>query len=161
MTHGQLRIKIGTLESKREVSSTTIAEFVDALHNYTIFAALFMRIIACRYSRQVARTYCQGTYRYGPMHAISVVGTKQEECGAYMPDLLDMLRACPFVEPLLPWSSRAITGNMASPQHSDDGPILWCRPGEQCVPTDELSSAQQSRLQELSLSFDYKLVAMY
>lgn len=51
---------------------------------------LFNRI-DLRYARQVADTYAYGTYRVGPMHNISIVGTTQEECGAYMPQLVKMI----------------------------------------------------------------------
>lgn len=43
------------------------------------------------YHENVAKHYNQGTYRYGPLHQISLVGTAHEEVGGYFPDLLDKL----------------------------------------------------------------------
>lgn len=50
-----------------------------------------LNTIHLRYAQQVADTYAYGTYRVGPMHNISIVGTTQEECGAYMPQLVKMI----------------------------------------------------------------------
>ena len=75
------------MESKRDVTNTTMAD----------------------YARLINATYAAGTYRAGPMHMISLVGTRQEECGAYMPQLVDMLHESPVLRLLTPWSTLAIT----------------------------------------------------
>lgn len=39
----------------------------------------------------------------------------------------------------MPWGDASIV-RMDSPQESNDGPILWIRPGEQMLPTAELNA---------------------
>lgn len=46
---------------------------------------------------QVQQSYAAGTFRSGPLHQISLVGTVHEEVGGYFPDMLDMLGQCPFL----------------------------------------------------------------
>ena len=46
---------------------------------------------------KVAENYKHGTYRYGFLDNISLVGTVSEESGGYIPDVLDMLEECPFL----------------------------------------------------------------
>lgn len=46
---------------------------------------------------QVVRNYCQGTFRYGPLHQISLVGKVHEEVGGYFPDLLGRIEQNPFL----------------------------------------------------------------
>lgn len=70
---------------------------------------------------------------------MSVVGRVGEETGAYYADLLDTLERHPVIGRVLPWSSRSILSHMAADRtRSDDGPILWSRPGEQIIPASEL-----------------------
>jgi len=71
------------------------------------------------------------------MHALSLVGTKQEECGDYFKDLIAELTRSPLLRLLMPWGPLSIKDG-ANPEDSDDGPIYWVRPGEQLIPTDEL-----------------------
>lgn len=40
------------------------------------------------YARNVASTYCQGTFRSGPLQQISLVGQVAEESGALITDIL-------------------------------------------------------------------------
>lgn len=47
---------------------------------------------------QVAKHYCNGTFRFGPLHQISVVGTVHEEVGGYFPLFLNMLEENPFLK---------------------------------------------------------------
>lgn len=49
------------------------------------------------YNEQVVRNYSQGTFRYGPLHQISLVGKVHEEVGGYFPDLLERLERNPFL----------------------------------------------------------------
>ena len=88
------------------------------------------------YYERVVATYRHGTYRYGPLNNISLVGRKQEECGEYFEHILERLEECPFLRMLLPWSERSIKCHW-KPNESDDGPIYWCRPGEQLIPTND------------------------
>ena len=91
------------------------------------------------YHSRVVSTYCNGTFRCGGMNHISLVGTVQEEVGGYFPGILDMLEQSPFLAATLPWGSLSALC-LKDRQQSDDGPILWVRPGEQVVPSAELGS---------------------
>lgn len=51
-----------------------------------------------QYHEQVAKNYAQGTFRYGPLHQISLVGKVMEEVGGYFPDLLGRLEQNPFLK---------------------------------------------------------------
>uniref|UniRef100_A0A8D8Y6D6 Round spermatid basic protein 1-like protein n=1 Tax=Cacopsylla melanoneura TaxID=428564 RepID=A0A8D8Y6D6_9HEMI len=98
------------------------------------------------YREQVVRTYSSGTFRYGPLNSVSVVGTANEEVGGYFPDFLARLEQNPFLQKTMPWGPLA-AAKMKTPMESNDGPILWIRPGEQMVPTAEMtkSSAKTRR----------------
>ena len=75
---------------------------------------------------------------------VSLVGTRQEEVGDYFPQFLDLLEENPFLRATMPWGSRAIVKGMQR-NLSNDGPILWTRPGEQVVPTAEMSKSPVKR----------------
>ena len=65
---------------------------------------------------------------------VSLVGTAHEEVGDYFPDYLDVMETQPFLKAVMPWGHRSIyfdTGMPSERNKSDDGPILWARPGEQ------------------------------
>ena len=49
------------------------------------------------YRNKVAETYKNGTYRFGHLDNISLVGTVSDESGGYIPDVLDMLEENPFL----------------------------------------------------------------
>ncbi|XP_049310305.1 uncharacterized protein LOC125778073 [Bactrocera dorsalis] len=105
-----------------------------------------------QYNEQVVRNYSQGTFRYGPLHQISLVGKVHEEVGGYFPDLLGRIESNPFLKKTMPWGSYSIL--QTDPRLSNDGPILWVRAGEQLVPTAELNSKtpmkrQRTRINEL------------
>ncbi|XP_017774214.1 PREDICTED: round spermatid basic protein 1-like [Nicrophorus vespilloides] len=85
------------------------------------------------YNDNVKKHYESGTVRYGPLHQISLVGTAHEEVGGYFPDLLDILEENPFLDMTMPWGELSVVHMKR--EESNDGPILWCRPGEQLVPT--------------------------
>lgn len=85
----------------------------------------------------VHKTYDNGTHRSGPMMQISVVGTKQEEVGGYFPEFLDMVEQDPFLKYVMPWGDMSLVAGMPR-SRSNDGPILWARPGEQMIPTADM-----------------------
>ncbi|KAK8722411.1 hypothetical protein OTU49_012212 [Cherax quadricarinatus] len=97
-----------------------------------------------KYKDEVYRTYCNGTFRTGPLHQVSLVGTVHEEVGGYFPHFLNMMEENPFLRRAMPWGPMSII-NMSSPQQSNDGPILWIRPGEQLIPTAELGKSPAKR----------------
>jgi lysine-specific demethylase 9 len=67
------------------------------------------------------------------------VGTVTEEVGGFFPNFLNMLEKNIFLRLTMPWGEESLV-SMETPQQSNDGPILWIRPGEQLVPTAELNS---------------------
>ncbi|CAG5058268.1 unnamed protein product [Parnassius apollo] len=115
--HPTLPVKAGVLARASDIETTNVA----------------------RYHHQVQQTYAAGTFRCGPLHQISLVGTVHEEVGGYFPDMLDMLAECPFLKLTMPWGPMSAVE--MEPQESNDGPILWIRPGEQLVPTAELGKS--------------------
>ncbi|KAG4072455.1 hypothetical protein HA402_004387 [Bradysia odoriphaga] len=104
-----------------------------------------------QYNEQVVKHYSHGTFRYGPLHQISLVGKVHEEVGGYFPDLLGRLEENPFLKKTMPWGQMSIV--QMDPRLSNDGPILWVRPGEQLVPTAEITKTpmkrQRTRINEL------------
>ncbi|XP_029013130.1 lysine-specific demethylase 9 isoform X1 [Betta splendens] len=112
---------------KKDIETTTIANF----HS------------------QVNRTYCSGTYRAGPMRQISLVGAVDEEVGDYFPEFLDMLEESPFLKMTLPWGTLSSL-TMDCRSQSDDGPIMWVRPGEQMVPTADMPKSPFKRRRSMN-----------
>nr|XP_023690740.1 lysine-specific demethylase 9-like [Paramormyrops kingsleyae] len=112
---------------KKDIETTTIANF----HS------------------QVNRTYCSGTYRAGPMRQISLVGAVDEEVGDYFPEFLDMLEESPFLKMTLPWGSLSSL-KLECRSQSDDGPIMWVRPGEQMVPTADVPKSPFKRRRSMN-----------
>ncbi|XP_068624703.1 uncharacterized protein [Battus philenor] len=115
--HPALTVKAGVLARASDIETTTVS----------------------RYYQQVQQSYAAGTFRCGPLHQISLVGTVHEEVGGYFPDMLTMLAECPFLKLTMPWGPMSAVE--MEPQESNDGPILWIRPGEQLVPTAELGKS--------------------
>jgi len=62
-----------------------------------------------------------------------------EEVGGYFPTFLNLLEKNIFLKLTMPWGDASIV-RMDTPQESNDGPILWIRPGEQMLPTAELNA---------------------
>uniref|UniRef100_A0A3P8V653 Round spermatid basic protein 1 like n=1 Tax=Cynoglossus semilaevis TaxID=244447 RepID=A0A3P8V653_CYNSE len=93
---------------------------------------------------QVKRTYSQGTYRAGAMRQVSLVGAVDEEVGDYFPEFISMLEQSPFLERTLPWGTFSSL-RLQSPTESDDGPIMWVRPGEQMIPLADMPKSPFKR----------------
>ncbi|XP_029102118.1 round spermatid basic protein 1-like protein [Scleropages formosus] len=93
---------------------------------------------------QVKRTYSHGTYRAGAMRQISLVGAVDEEVGDYFPEFLGMLEESPFLKHTLPWGTFSSL-KLQSPTESDDGPIMWVRPGEQMIPVTDMPKSPFKR----------------
>merc|ERR1712226_909710 len=96
------------------------------------------------YREKVAENYCAGTFRLGHLDNVSLVGTVAEESGGYIPDVIDMLEESPFLRITMPWGECSSMESMI-PTKSNDGPILWMRPGEQSIPTVELGKSPLKR----------------
>ncbi|XP_023245218.1 uncharacterized protein LOC106643183 [Copidosoma floridanum] len=117
-----LTVKNGVLGHKSDIETTTMQQ----------------------YKEHVCKSYNNGTFRYGPLHQISLVGTVHEEVGGYFPDVLQMIEENVFLKMTMPWGPLSAV-RMESPQESNDGPILWVRPGEQLVPTAEMNKSPCKR----------------
>ncbi|XP_054156062.1 uncharacterized protein LOC128954501 [Oppia nitens] len=114
-----LTVKAGVLgHSGSDIETTTLQAYRDNVH----------------------KNYNNGTFRYGPLHQISLVGTVHEEVGGYFPKMIQLLEQSPFLKYVMPWGHMSAV-RMATPEESNDGPILWIRPGEQLIPTAELSAS--------------------
>ncbi|XP_072223694.1 lysine-specific demethylase 9 isoform X1 [Leuresthes tenuis] len=98
---------------------------------------------------QVNRSYCSGTYRAGPMRQISLVGAVDEEVGDYFPEFLDMLEESPFLKMTLPWGDLSSL-KLDCRSQSDDGPIMWVRPGEQMIPTADMPKSPFKRRRSMN-----------
>lgn len=73
--YSTLTVKAGVLGRNSDIETLTMAQYYE----------------------QVAKHYSQGTFRYGPLHQISLVGKVHEEVGGYFPDLLGRLEKNPFL----------------------------------------------------------------
>lgn len=74
--YSTLTVKAGVLGRNSDIETSTLAQYYE----------------------QVAKNYSHGTFRYGPLHQISLVGKVHEEVGGYFPDLLGRLEASPFLK---------------------------------------------------------------
>lgn len=113
--HPDMVVKRGHLGKSSDVETTTVSE----------------------YFQLVRATYLAGTYRTGPLDHFSIVGTKAEETGGYFPEFLDLLDQNEFLKYVSPWGKASQLENMPR-NESNDGPIVWARPGEQVVPTADM-----------------------
>jgi len=95
----------------------------------------------------VYENYSSGTFRCGPLHQLSLVGTVHEESGDYFPEFLALLQQSPFLELTMPWGNLSICFG-DDPRRSNDGPILWIRPGEQMVPTSSKGKGRGKKKDE-------------
>ncbi|KAM9334645.1 uncharacterized protein ABDE67_021202 [Symphorus nematophorus] len=93
---------------------------------------------------QVKKTYSNGTYRAGAMRQISLVGAVDEEVGDYFPEFLGMLEESAFLKRTLPWGTFSSL-RLMNPTESDDGPIMWVRPGEQMIPVADVPKSPFKR----------------
>lgn len=120
--HHALPVKHGVIGHPRDMETCNFAEFREG----------------------VSENYRNGTVRFGYLDNISLVGTVSEEAGGFMPDILDMMEESPFLRLAMPWGELSHLKDM-NPMQSNDGPILWMRPGEQSIPTVELGKSPLKR----------------
>ncbi|XP_025933056.1 putative homeodomain transcription factor 1 isoform X6 [Apteryx rowi] len=83
------------------------------------------------------------------MRQISLVGAVDEEVGDYFPEFLDMLEESPFLRMTLPWGTLSSLRLQCRSQ-SDDGPIMWVRPGEQMIPTADMPKSPFKRRRSMN-----------
>lgn len=96
------------------------------------------------YYHRVQDSYKNGTFRWGGLLQFSLVGTVHEETGGYFPEMLGFLEDCPFLKPVMPWGMYSLL-KMDDRRQSNDGPILWIRPGEQMVPATDVPRSPHKR----------------
>ena len=120
--HPNLTVKVSSLYKKSDLETIKMDEFL----------------------QRVQSSYSHGTYRAGPLLQFSLVGTVQEESGGFFPEFLDLLEQCLFLKETMPWGSFS-TLHLTDRNKSNDGPILWVRPGEQVIPTAESKSPYKKR----------------
>lgn len=89
------------------------------------------------YYENAIKSYLHGTFRYGPMHAVTLTGKKAEEVGKLCTPILKQMMLHPLLSPVLPWGDFTEMYGVPIPE-SNDGPILWMRPGEQTVPSTNM-----------------------
>ncbi|XP_065184979.1 lysine-specific demethylase RSBN1L-like [Sycon ciliatum] len=87
------------------------------------------------YYESVQKSLCGNCSGAGPLNHISLVGTVSEEVGGYFPEMLERLEESPFLQATMPWG-RLSKLKLGSQRDSNDGPILWVRPGEQMISSD-------------------------
>ncbi|GLV45128.1 uncharacterized protein CBL_14299 [Carabus blaptoides fortunei] len=121
MHHPSLTVKNGVLGRNSDIETSSFSQ----------------------YHEQVQKYYDNGTVRYGPLHQVSLAGTAHEEVGGYFPDLLDKLEENQFLKMTMPWGS--LSAVHMNRTQSNDGPILWIRPGEQLVPTAEFGKSNKRK----------------
>ena len=92
------------------------------------------------YLHKLQGSYDHGTCRCGPLLQVSLVGTRVEECGGYFDRIVNLLDESKFLNLTFPWGPKSIL-DLKNPAESDDGPILWARPGEQLIPSSELNGS--------------------
>ena len=140
--HPNLPVKHGVIGHPRELETTTMSVYRDKVRDH----------------------FCSGTFRYGHLDNLSLVGTASEEAGGFFPDILDMLDEIPilslvchkryqprefsfkiFFLQTMPWGPHSVLHDKLDRNKSNDGPILWIRPGEQSIPTAELGKSPLKR----------------
>ncbi|CAH8480959.1 unnamed protein product [Heterobilharzia americana] len=118
-----LNVSTNPLEQKNATETLTLAQYVKNVH----------------------KTYANGIYRFGPLHALSIVGVKGEEHGFFDKILLEMIERDPFLKLVTPWGALSSLSGM-DPRESNDGPILWARHGEQTIPLFSTSMRRKRRV---------------
>jgi len=129
-SHSSLPVKHGVIGHPRELETSTMQAYRD----------------------KVRENYKNGTFRFGHLDNLSLVGTASEESGGFFPDILDMLDEIPILSLTLPWAEKSILYEQIKRNKSNDGPILWIRPGEQSIPTGELGKSPLKRRRNAAIN---------
>ena len=117
----KLQVNVSLLNS-REVRTMSISHYYDCIKD----------------------TFDNGTFKYGNLNQLSLVGCVNEEAGGYLKDILDLVSSNIFIKKSLPWGD--ISHNaFANPTNSNDGPILWSRSGEQFIKVKEIKPGKQTK----------------
>ena len=108
--YGSVQIKTEKLGNNKDIQTMSIKDYFRA----------------CRENYNSS----SGTCRFGPIRAISIVGKTGEEVSIYHETYLKSMEKIPILNCLLPWGKMSNTPGV-DPMTSNDGPIMWARPGEQ------------------------------
>ena len=73
--HSNLPVKHGVIGHPRELETTTMSTYREKVRDH----------------------FCAGTFRFGHLDNLSLVGTASEEAGGFFPDILDMLDEIPIL----------------------------------------------------------------
>lgn len=90
--YSTLTVKAGVLGRNSDIETSTLAQYYE----------------------QVAKNYSHGTFRYGPLHQISLVGKVHEEVGGYFPDLLGRLESSLFLKKVISVDKQVCEGSFFS-----------------------------------------------
>jgi len=127
--HSSMSVKHSIIGHQRDVETCTMMQYRDRVKDH----------------------YRDGTFRFGFLDNISLVGAVAEESGGYLPDILDMLEEIPILNLTMPWGERSIIPDIPR-NRSNDGPILWIRPGEQSIPTMEMGKSPLKRRRNAAIN---------
>lgn len=113
--HGSTMIKTEKIDNEKDISTISIRNYFRACRQF--------------YNSSSSTT------RYGPMRAVSMVGKTGEEVAIYHEEYIQSMEKIPLLKAMLPWGKFSIYADDPEPLKSNDGPILWTRPGEQIFQT--------------------------
>jgi hypothetical protein len=147
---------LGVIRNSAKSIPDLINYFADNYPQMTVKSSLLLNnkeintLKISDYRKCVNSTYLNGTFRYGPLLQTSIVGVRNEEIGDYFPEFIDnYLHSNAFLNQVMPWGEMSLNHQM-NPMNSDDGPIIWARPGEQMIPTSHLKDQQSVNLNNAS-----------
>lgn len=96
--YSTLTVKAGVLGRNSDIETCTMAQYYEQVSLLTLISLRNTTKLVVHLFSQVVRNYSQGTFRYGPLHQISLVGKVHEEVGGYFPDLLGRIEENPFLK---------------------------------------------------------------
>jgi hypothetical protein len=103
------------------------------------------RIFVCKVINKIWHINCRAMNNsHNTVSNTFWVFTIYKEVGDYFPEFLDMVEKNAFLKAVMPWGERSIAAGMQR-NFSNDGPILWSRPGEQMVPTADMPKSPFKR----------------
>lgn len=126
--HGNQNVKVESLGNAKEVQTMSLKEY--------------FRL--CRDNYNSSSGVCQ----VGPMRAASLVNKMGEEVFFDNAKYIKKLEQIPILKHLLPWGSMSIHSE-SNYKQSNDGPIMWVRPGEQIHGSTKDTTVQQLKKQRL------------
>lgn len=100
--YSTLTVKAGVMGRSSDIETLTMNQYNEQVNVHTRLMKMksLKKDIFSFFQNyhQVVKNYSHGTFRYGPLHQISLVGKVHEEVGGYFPDLLGRLEENPFLK---------------------------------------------------------------